>query len=152
MKEEITESEAPTVSLGKKLANLRLEQGLTQRNIASKIHVKTSIIEDIELDKTVNAPAVFLRGYIKHYATIVGLPVTEYQEYLEQLSNQQSSNTMKNYSNKEQNKRNGKRLLFISIFILVIIVGVTAFFTWQDNKSELIEVTHYISKTPSTNS
>ncbi|WP_392564945.1 helix-turn-helix domain-containing protein [Orbus wheelerorum] len=152
MKEETIENKDDIVSLGKKLAKLRLAQGLTECDIATKIHVRTSIIQDIENDSVINMPAVFYKGYIKNYANIVGLPENEYQSYIDTQLNRPSIQIIKNYSNKEQTKRYTKRILVISLFIILMIVGITAFLVWRDNKTELVEVTHYISPLTSINS
>lgn len=151
MTDETIKQKENIVSLGKKLANLRQELGLTQREVASQIHVRTSIIEDIENDRVINVPPVFLKGYIKNYATIVGLPVSEYQAFLDSQMKKPSTQVMKNYSNKEQTKRHSKRLLTVSLLIILMIIGVTAFLVWKDNKSELVEVTHYISPPTANN-
>ncbi|WP_392561283.1 helix-turn-helix domain-containing protein [Orbus sturtevantii] len=148
MKEETIENEDDIVSLGKKLAELRLAQGLTESDVATQIRVRTSIIYDIENDNTANLPAVFYKGYIKNYAAIVGLPEIEYQSYIEARLSRPSIQVIRNYSNKEQAKRHTKRVLFISLLIIVMIVGVTAFLVWRDSKTSLVEVTHYVS--PST--
>jgi len=151
MKEETIENKDDIVSLGEKLAKLRLAKGLTECDIATRIHVRTSIIHDIENDRPINVPAVFYKGYIKNYAAIVGLPENEYQLYIDVQSNQPSIQVIKNYSNKEQTKRHTKRIFFISLLIILMIIGITAFLVWRDNKTELVEVTHYVSPPTSIN-
>lgn len=152
MEEEIVEQKEQIVSLGKKLADRRKKLGLTEHDISSKIHVITSIIFDIENDRPINVPSIFLKGYIKNYAAIVNLPENEYKPYLESQLNHSSVQVMKNYSNKEQKKRNGKRLILASLLIIAVIIGAISFFAWKESRSELVEVTHYISQPTSTNS
>lgn len=152
MKEENIEQTEQIISLGQKLANQRKKLGLTEHDIASKIHIRTSIIFDIENDNVPNVPPIFLKGYIKNYATIVNLPESEYISFIESQQNHSTIQTMKNYSNKEQKKRNDKRLVLASLFIILIIIGIISFFAWKDSQNELVEVTHYISQPSSTNS
>jgi len=153
MKEETIENKDDIVSLGEKLTKLRLAKGLTEHDIATQIHVRTSIIHDIENDSVINVPVVFYKGYIKNYASIVGLPENEYQLYFDTQLNQSSVQVIKNYSNKEQTKRHTKRILFISLLIILMIIGITAFLVWRDNnKTELVEVTHYVSPPTSISS
>lgn len=132
------------VSLGEKLAISRQKLGLTESDIASKIHVRKTTILDIENNRIANIPTVFIKGYIKAYANIVRLPESEYQPYLDSLAANQPTQVMRNYSYKEQKKRKGKRLLLISLVIILVIIGITLFFIWKDDKNNLIEVTHYI--------
>lgn len=152
MQEETLKDQGQLISLGKKLANLRIQKGLSTEEISRQIHVRIPVIEAIENDQPVNVPAVFLKGYIKNYAALVELPATEYQAYLDSLEHQRPAQVMKNYSNKEQTKRHGKRLFFVSLLIILAIIGAISFFAWKDSKSELVEVTHYISQPASTNS
>lgn len=152
MEKETVINEEHIVSVGRKLANLRLKLGLTESDIARQIHVRTTIIQDLENDRQINVPAVFLKGYIKNYALLVSLPQDEYQSYLDSLETKSSIQVMRNYSNKEQKKRNSKRLILTSLFIILVIIGVISFFAWKENKSELVEVTHYISQPVSTDS
>lgn len=152
MTQEINEQDELSVSLGKKLSQRRKVLGLTEQQIANHIHVRTTIIQDIENDKEINVPAVFYKGYIKNYAAFVGLPSNEYEAYLYSKTSKSPIQKMKNYSNKEQKKRNSKRIVIISLFIILIIITVSIFFIWKDSQSEFVEITHYVSPTNSINS
>ena len=143
--ENQTQPEEPITSLGKRLALLRQNMGLSIDDIASKIHVRKAIIVSLEEDRSIDTPTVFLKGYIRAYAEIVNLPLKECEQYFATLTPSPAINIMKNYSHKEQNKRKGKRLIYISLIILICIIGATLFFVWKDNKSHLVEVNHYIS-------
>lgn len=132
--EKAVEKNEGAVSLGQKFAALREKSGLTQNDIATRIHVCQVIIQSIENDNMINVPTVFLRGYIKSYAEIVGLPKDEYQPFLDMRKKQLPVGKMKNYSHKEQNKRKGKRLFLFSFFLILLIIGVALFFVWKDNR------------------
>lgn len=152
MTQQMNEQEELHVSLGKKLSQKREALGLTEQQIASHIHVRTTIIQDIENDREINVPAVFYKGYIKNYAAFVGLPLNEYEAYLSSTTSRSPIQKMKNYSNKEQKKRNSKRIIIISLLIILIIIAASAFFIWKDSQSEFVEITHYVSPTNSINS
>ncbi|KES17317.1 hypothetical protein GASC598B02_008630, partial [Gilliamella apicola SCGC AB-598-B02] len=94
------------ISLGGKLAYLREQMGFTQDDIANKIHVRKTIIDDIEKEQLIRTSFVFVKGYIRSYAELVGLSADEYQPYLDELSHHYQSYEMKNYSQKYK-KRHG---------------------------------------------
>ncbi|MDF7670586.1 helix-turn-helix domain-containing protein [Orbaceae bacterium ESL0721] len=136
------------VTLGVKLENLRNEKGLTQKDIAKKIHICTNVIDDIEHGELSRIPVVFIRGYIRSYAEIVGLPLEEYHSFLEALSKNHCTYKMKDYSQINKSKKRGKWLLIISILIIMTVLGITAYCVWQENRDNFIEVSHYISPEP----
>ncbi|MCO6523773.1 MAG: helix-turn-helix domain-containing protein [Candidatus Schmidhempelia sp.] len=134
------------VSYGTRLVELRKIAGLSPEAIAKELHIRRSIIADIEADNIDNIPTVFLRGYIKGYADLVHMPGNELSDYLYQINKKESCPIqMKNYSQNEKQKRHGKRLLAWSIIILVFILGISSFFFWQEYKNEQTSTTHYSS-------
>ena len=72
MSEENNADHEHVVSLGNKLSLLRQKLGLSQADIAAKLHLHSAIIEQIETDNIPNIPNVFIKSYIKSYAEIVG--------------------------------------------------------------------------------
>ncbi|NUF27827.1 cytoskeleton protein RodZ [Gilliamella bombicola] len=138
------------ISLGVMLADLREQMGLTQDDIANKIHVRKTVIDYIEKDQLPHAPLVFVKGYIRSYAEVVGLSVDQYQPYLDQLTKQSKSQQKKIQTQAFITKKTRKTpLIFIGIFILLGALGVTLYYINKDNKSHFVEVSHYISPSPS---
>lgn len=132
MNEDHTSKES--VSLGERFAHLRKQAGLTPEEVAIKLRIYKALVFQIEANDTERIPVVFLRGYIKSYADLVQLPDEELQAYLVTLKSveENHSRPMRNYSYKEQNKRHSKRLAIISIIILVVILGISGLFIWQE--------------------
>ncbi|OCG20353.1 MULTISPECIES: helix-turn-helix domain-containing protein [unclassified Gilliamella] len=138
------------ISLGVMLADLREQMGLTQDDIANKIHVRKAVIVDIENDQLPYSPPVFIKGYIRSYAEIVGLSVEQYQPYLDELIKQYKTQQKKIQTQMFITKKQGKApFIFIGIFILLCACGISLYYVNKDNKSNLIEVSHYISPSPS---
>lgn len=135
--------------LGAKLASLREKMGLTQGDIASKIHVRVKIVTDIEDGTLKDTPVVFIRSYIRSYAELVGVPADEYEPFLDTLSKECDTYHMKNYSQINKNKKHGKWLLIITVFIFACALGITAYCVWKESRNNFVEVSHYISPTPS---
>lgn len=145
MSEENNADHEHVVSLGNKLSLLRQKLGLSQADIAAKLHLHSAIIEQIETDNIPNIPNVFIKSYIKSYAEIVGLPAEEYSPFLHIKSNQQPKRHMKNYSQKSQHKRLGKMIFLMTIITILIALGITWFSVWNDNNNNFIEISHYVS-------
>ncbi|OCG31182.1 hypothetical protein A9G33_05880 [Gilliamella sp. Choc3-5] len=129
------------ISLGRMLSTLRENLGLTQEDIACKIHVRKAVVVDIENDQLVHAPLVFIKGYIRSYAEIVGLSVEEYQHHLDSLAEQYVSNSIKNHAIKYKKSKRGK----ISLFVFLCVLGVILYYVTKESKSNYVEVSHYIS-------
>ncbi|KES14104.1 hypothetical protein GASC598B02_001640, partial [Gilliamella apicola SCGC AB-598-B02] len=51
---------------------------------------------------------------------------------------------MKNYSQKYK-KRHGKKIFLMIVLVFLCILGVTLYYVNKENKSNLVEVSHYIS-------
>lgn len=67
-------------NLGFRLRRLREAQGLGLEDIADQLCLSASVIKAIELDQyTGKNNTVFMRGHVRAYARIVGLPSKEVQ-------------------------------------------------------------------------
>ena len=137
------------ISLGKILSDLRSNMGLSQKDIAEQIHVRTAVISEIENDQLLHAPFVFVKGYIRSYANIVGLSADEYQPYLEILAEQYLVKETKKPKPIYSKTNRSKKPFFFGLFALVCALGVGLYYVNSQNKSNFIEVSHYISPQPS---
>ncbi|MCX7115347.1 MAG: helix-turn-helix domain-containing protein [Gammaproteobacteria bacterium] len=68
---------------GALLARARESKGLSQEYIAGKLHLRKRVIELLELDQYDDMPqAVFVQGYMRAYAKLLGLsPVSYLEQY-----------------------------------------------------------------------
>jgi Uncharacterized protein conserved in bacteria len=137
------------ISLGMMLSSLREQKGLTQDDIASQIYVCKAVIVDIENDQMIDVPFVFLKGYIRSYADLVGLSIDEYQPFIDLLAQQYMPNQVTNHLLNPKKKKRSKWLLCIIMFTVVCILGITIYFVSKESRSNIVEVSHYIS--PSSN-
>lgn len=64
--------------IGARLREARENRTLTVETVASELNLDVSIIEAIENDDRENLPApIFVQGYVRNYARLVGLPEEE---------------------------------------------------------------------------
>jgi cytoskeleton protein RodZ len=65
-------------SIGARLAAARKASELDRQAVASELHLDVNIIEALENDDKAALPAaIFVKGYLRNYARLVGLPEDE---------------------------------------------------------------------------
>ncbi len=70
-----TEREGAIRSVGERLQQAREQHKLLIEEVAEKLHIDMEIVEALERDDDANLPApIFVQGYLKNYARLVGLP------------------------------------------------------------------------------
>ncbi len=68
------EASKPSIDLGARLAEARSNLGLSVEDIAGELRLSNQVIEKIEISQfEMDLPTTFVRGYVKSYATYVGL-------------------------------------------------------------------------------
>lgn len=76
--EQPEQEAAPAVaaeSPGRLLREAREERQLTQQAVADALHLRQQVVDDIEYDRYDKLPpATFVKGYIRSYAKLVGVP------------------------------------------------------------------------------
>jgi cytoskeleton protein RodZ len=71
-------SETAGSTLGEKLARGRLARGLPVEEVARQMNLSASTIRSLEADNHRGLPGrTFVRGYLRNYARIIGVPVDE---------------------------------------------------------------------------
>ncbi len=89
------EQSSSPVSPGRLLSDAREGAGLSQKEVADKLHITVHYVRSIEQDAYEKLPgAIFAKGYIKRYAEILNLDV------------EQTLDTFENYQQDQQEQRN----------------------------------------------
>lgn len=86
----MTETEQGRLLLpGQRLRSGREAAGLTQAEMANRMHLSVSYIKALEADDYDRLPeAAFVRGYIKNYARLVNLPGDELANLYQQMADE----------------------------------------------------------------
>lgn len=72
--ENATEFTPSNLSPGVQLRQAREQENLTKTDVAGRLHLRVCIIDAIEADDYTNTPElVFVRGYLRSYANLLGL-------------------------------------------------------------------------------
>lgn len=119
---------------GLQLARAREKKGYTQEYVAAKLHLRVKMIELLEKDDYSQMPeAVFIRGYLRAYAKLLGISV----EPLLAIFNSSYSSERKFEKALWQSKREShvaeRFVRWLTVLIAVgVIVAVGLW--WQKNK------------------
>ena len=74
----VEHSEQPVIELGARLRRLREEKGLSQDDVVAQLNLKKATIQALEQDDFDTLPApVFVQGYLKSYAKLLGVAEQE---------------------------------------------------------------------------
>lgn len=103
----MTETEQGRLLLpGQRLRTGRETLGLTQAEIATRMHLSVSYIRALEADDYDRLPkAAFVRGYIKNYAKLVNLPGDELANLYQQMAEEAHSQPVSTPPATEPDKR-----------------------------------------------
>lgn len=121
-------------SLGARLKGLREARGLNVAEVAEKLHIIPRYVRAIEAEQFSQLPGVvFLKGYVRAYARLLGLPEDRTVEELESLLAAKGDYTASadRYSEPLQGARASNRALVGGSGVLVLLVLVmTVWWLW----------------------
>jgi cytoskeleton protein RodZ len=134
------ESSAPKHGPGSLLKRTRERHGLEPAGAAARLHLQTATIYALEADDYESLPnPVFIQGYLRNYARLLGLDedavVSDYQRQLPQSEEQQIglSKPQATVSSPISSSHGLMRLMTWSV---VLVLSALLFFWWQ-NRADL---------------
>ena len=131
--EDQTEIEQTTaVSPGSMLRQARIERGLDEKDIAERLHITVHYVKAIEGDHYEKLPGiVFAKGYLKSYATAVGVdPELVLQSFsLTQPGQQQEKTQLRSGSRKKSRNRGAQWGAVASIACFALLISVAWYFS-----------------------
>ena len=75
---EVPAEEGRDTAIGARLRSARNRRGLSLAGVAEQLHLDTAIVQAIESDDQSALPEpIFVQGYVRSYARLVGLPEEE---------------------------------------------------------------------------
>ncbi|MES9833668.1 MAG: RodZ domain-containing protein [Candidatus Thiodiazotropha sp. DIVDIV] len=126
---------------GLQLRSARERQGLEASDVASQLHLQASIIESLEADDYEKLPSpVFIQGYLRNYARLLGLSedavVASYQRLLPDSDEQTTLPRQDEKQTKPMNSSHG--VMKLVTWGIVLLLSALLFFWWL-NRVELEE-------------
>ena len=137
LKDEAENIKDATPKLGSLLKEAREAQGISVEQVAEQLHLRPSILSDIEADDYSNiASSTYVKGYVKNYARIVGLDREVVDAALAQCFPVASSPTMQSFSRKTTRQARDGRLMMVTYFIIFTLLALLVI--WWVQKSEMM--------------
>ena len=119
---------------GAQLAAQRIQKDYTTEYVAGKLHLRVRIIELLEADDYQNMPEpVFIKGYLRAYAKLLGVPSDPLLNSFNRLySGERKLEKALWQSRRESNKAEHAVRWLTTIFAVAVLVAVAMW--WQANK------------------
>ncbi|HHF0509687.1 TPA: cytoskeleton protein RodZ [Vibrio antiquarius] len=139
MTEHENTNEVPlSIEAGTLLKNKRESLGMSQKQVADRLRLRVSVIEDIENNRFESQQvATFTRGYLRSYAKFVGLDEKMVLTALEQTADvqpQEQEIEMQSFSRKTKDEKHNSRIMLLTWAIGLVIIGISAAWWWQNQQ------------------
>ena len=128
---------------GAQLAFIREKKGYTPEQVASKLYLRTRLIELLEGDAYEQLPQpVFVKGYIRAYAKLLGVSAEPFITSFSQLCGEERKLERTLWQSRREPSMHERLVRWVTgLIVLVVIVGLT--FWWQKDKALLGTVSHH---------
>lgn len=123
------------ISFGDKLRKTRESLNLSLEDVAKATSLRPNILEKLENNEFVqkNVPATFLKGYLRSYTKFLRIPESEWAnlDFGEVPKNDLDKN-MRTMRSVNQYAPHGRWVGLLTSLVLLIVVGMTALWWWQN--------------------
>lgn len=118
---------------GQLLRNAREQLGWTREQVASRIHLRLTLIAAIEADTyDKHTSHTFIRGYLRAYAKLVGIPEETILAAYEKLGlTPPDSIDMQSFSRRSRQQANDSRLKVVTWLVILVLIGLSVAWWWQ---------------------
>lgn len=132
-------TEQTFITVGQLLSRARERMGLTQEAVAERLCLKVSTVKEIEQDiHPAGVEPTFLRGYIRLYARMVGIPENDLATLLKSDVPAQSPNVspMHSYSLGKKRKKREGWLMKLTWLIVIVLIAMVGIWWWQEHNAQ----------------
>jgi cytoskeleton protein RodZ len=128
---------------GQILKQARDRANLSSQDIADRMKLKKTLIEDIEQDNyDVNISLTFIRGYLKLYAKHVHVEELEILNAFESLSTQNKEPAkLQSFSRRMANQANDDKLMIVTYFIVAAVIALVVIWWFQQSSTDVTSFT-----------
>ncbi|MEX5486580.1 cytoskeleton protein RodZ [Proteus mirabilis] len=152
-----TENKTEEVKLtaGQLLRQAREKAGLTQQTVADRLCLKLTTVCEIEADTISSGIApTFLRGYMRSYAKLVGVPESAILGLIDQQApiKQVKVTTTQNYSLGKRHKKREGWLMKLTWVIVIAMIALVGLWWWQGHQADQQELVSMASQDIGQNS
>ncbi|MFM5447689.1 cytoskeleton protein RodZ [Aeromonas veronii] len=121
------------VGPGQLLRNAREQLGWTREQVASRIHLRLTLIAAIESDTyDKHTSHTFIRGYLRTYAKLVGIPEETILAAYDKLGLTPPDNIdMQSFSRRSRQQANDSRLKVVTWLVILVLIALSVAWWWQ---------------------
>ncbi|AZG37054.1 MULTISPECIES: RodZ domain-containing protein [Shewanella] len=125
------------VTAGTILKAAREAKGISIETVATQLHLRPKIIDDLENDIFINIASItYVRGYIKNYARFVSADMAVIQQCLSRQVPEIVAPVMQSFSRKTIHQARNSRLNLVTYLIVAILIAMLVL--WWVQKSSLL--------------
>lgn len=127
------QDDSQAVGPGQLLRNAREQLGWTREQVASRIHLRLTLIAAIEADTyDKHTSHTFIRGYLRAYAKLVGIPEETILAAYEKLGLTPPDNIdMQSFSRRSRQQANDSLLKVVTWLVILVLIGLSVAWWWQ---------------------
>lgn len=137
MTDEQVAEQTQAIGPGQMLRDARTAKGLTVDDVANRLNLKSSNVQDLEAEKFDERISVtFIRGYYKNYAKLLDVPQAEILQAFDALNAaKQEPAKLQSFSRKMAKQASDDRLMMVSYVILAIILAMVVVWWLQQSNT-----------------
>ena len=127
------QDDSQAVGPGQLLRNAREQLGWTREQVASRIHLRLTLIAAIESDTyDKHTSHTFIRGYLRTYAKLVGIPEETILAAYDKLGLTPPDNIdMQSFSRRSRQQANDSRLKVVTWLVILVLIALSIAWWWQ---------------------
>ncbi|WP_033136071.1 cytoskeleton protein RodZ [Aeromonas finlandensis] len=127
------QDDSQAVGPGQLLRNAREQLGWTREQVASRIHLRLTLIAAIESDTyDKHTSHTFIRGYLRTYAKLVGIPDETILAAYDKLGLTPPDNIdMQSFSRRSRQQANDSRLKLVTWLVILVLIALSVAWWWQ---------------------
>lgn len=142
--------ESTQATPGQQLKRGREAMGLTQQQVADRLHLRLGNIQDIETDT--HQPGVsitFTKGYVRIYAKLLGMPVEPLLEAFDILhQGEKQPAKLQSFSQRVAKQANDDRWMMVTyLIVFLVIASLVIWWFQQSDKSIMNRLNLFSDKT-----
>ena len=127
------QDDSQAVGPGQLLRNAREQLGWTREQVASRIHLRLTLIAAIEADTyDKHTSHTVIRGYLRAYAKLVGIPEETILAAYDKLGLTPPDNIdMQSFSRRSRQQANDSRLKVVTWLVILVLIALSIAWWWQ---------------------
>lgn len=134
------------------LAEHRMELNYTTEFVAEKLHLRVRVIEMLEDDDYHNMPEpVFVKGYLRAYAKLLGVPHEPLLSSFNKLHGSEKKLEKALWQSKRENNRAERVIRWVTASFAVVVIAAVGMWWFANKENEHIFSANFQSQKPSDN-